>query len=617
MNKLSFVLSSFLFTTSLFSAIPGDVYPATMQVIDGVVWRTVGWNGSTSDIRGDTCGKPVSAYFTGFYIQHDIYEIEPDYCAVSYSIWNSTDEVPPPVNCTDDEYLAVDGLCHNLSENPYECTKRGRYPTGHPVGFGSVFGSNFSMKWERECLTRDQAINGTLPLIAGITGNISGKPDLLGNLLDKGVKKLKDLWGKAFSEGKPITNDYLLSLPKYNPNTKVYEAEIIEAPIPKGSDGLTPSRSPVIESDPYQTFLRDEYFPSNNLGPDGLPKVNMADVDNFNTANQIFKDNGTDPITYTYTPNTSNIWKSTMGAPSTRPVYDVPQMVTSSASFTPKVTYESPIFRVAPPDSTFYPPVPVKVADVPLNQTVQNTSLAGTPVKQWTNTLHYPDGSSAREVISIDETNKRGVRTTTTISPDGTSNTTSESFYLPNYVPNSTAQNNFDVVKDAPVTNTTGSLSMTTPSTSPTINPVTGLPFETNSFPNISNSPKTMTGDDIINASMPSYSFPDLVEFVPFDVVPVNNMISETSELFGNIHTQLTAIKTTFDDTKGLLNGSWTPPVIPSGACGDSLVLHWHGKDVDLCPPMLETTSQFSPIVTPLVTLGGMALSIVIFIGGF
>lgn len=504
----------------------------------------------------------------------------------------------------------------DYDDNPYECTKHGGIPTGHAEGTGSIFGSNFSIKWVRKCQTRDEAINGTLPLIAGVTGNISGNPDLLGILFDKGMKKIKDLWGKAFSDGTPITNDYMLSLPKYNPTTKTYDTEIIETPIPKGADGVTPSRSPVIESDPYQTFLRDEYFPKNNLDSSGYPKINQADVDNFNTANTIFKDNGTDPIIYTYTPNTSNIWSSTMGQTSTKPVYDTVSMVSSNPVYVPKTTYDAPTFRIAPPDSTFYPPVPVKITDVPVTSTVQNTSIAGTPVKQWTNTIYFPDGSSSREVISIDETNKKGVRTTTTISPDGTTHTTSETFDLPNYVPNSTDSTSYDVVKNAPVTTGTATLNPPTTTTPIKIDPVTGLPVETSPFPT-STAPTTAVGQDLINAPMPSFSFPNLAEFVPFDVAPVNEMMTQTSDLFSNIHTQLTAIKTTFDDTKGLLNGSWTPPAIPSGACGDSLILHWHGQDVDLCPPMLQTTSQFAPIVTPLVTLGGMALAIIIFIGGF
>ena len=48
-------------------------------------------------------------------------------------------------------------------------------------------------------------------------------------------------------------------------------------------------------------------------------------------------------------------------------------------------------------------------------------------------------------------------------------------------------------------------------------------------------------------------------------------------------------------------------------------LLHFdfHGKHVDLCPPLVNSTQQFSPIVSSVVTLGGMAFAIAIFIGGF
>lgn len=506
----------------------------------------------------------------------------------------------------------------DYNDDPYECIKHGGFPTGHPVNSSGVsfMNSGFSIKWERKCLTRDQAITDTVPLIAGVTGNISGNPDLLGILFDKGVKKIKDIWNDLFSQGKPITNDYLISLPKYNPTSKTYEAEIIESPIPKGSDGVTPSRSPNIGSDPYQQFLRDEYFPKNNLDSSGSPVINQAQIDNFNTANQIFKDNGTDPKTYTFTPNTANIWGSTGGATSTKPIYDTAQMVSHNPVYKPLLTVDAPTFRIAPPDATFYPPVPVKIADVPVNSTVGTTSISGIPVKQWKNTTVFPDGSSSQEIISIDENSKTGTRTTTVVSPNGSTSTTTESFTAPNYAPGSTDPQNYDVVKNAPVTAGTGTINPPVSSTPPVIDPVTGFPVESNPFPS-STPPTTAVGQDLINAPMPSYSFPETENFVHFDVKPIDDMMTATSDLYTNIKTQLGAAQTTFNDTKALLDGSWAPPVIPAGACGDSLILNFHGKEVDLCPPIMNTAVQFSPIVAPVVTLGGMALSIIIFIGGF
>lgn len=116
---------------------------------------------------------------------------------------------------------------------------------------------------------------------------------------------------------------------------------------------------------------------------------------------------------------------------------------------------------------------------------------------------------------------------------------------------------------------------------------------------------------------MPSYSLPSTPDFIPFDSNPITELVDESAELFQNINDQITSTKTVFDNTLSMIQGGWNPPPIPPGSCGDSLAFDFHGKHVDLCPPLVNSTQQFSPIVSSVVTLGGMAFAIAIFIGGF
>lgn len=508
-----------------------------------------------------------------------------------------------------------------FDNDPYGCIKNGGIPTGSVQNTGGLafWKTGFSLKWVRKCNNKQGAIDETIPLIAGITGNISGKSDLLGILLDKGIKKVKGIWNDLLNSGTPISDDYLLGLPKYNPNTKTYEPVVKTNPIEKGADGVTPARAQTLEVDPYNQFLRDEYFPKNNLDPSGDPVVDMATADRFNKTNEIFKDNGTDPVTYTFTPNNANIWKSTKGVQTSEPVYDTIEMVASpSGVYSPKTTYETPTFRVAPSDLTFYPPVPVHFTDVPVQSTVSDTLVAGKPVKQWENTRHYSDGSASRETILIDETAKKGVRSTTVIASNSASSTTSETFDIPNYVPGSTDPANYDIGKNGPVITGTAPIKNGTTSGTPIIDPVTGYPTTTpDPFANTGSLPTTAEGQDIINAPMPSYNVPTVGDFVPFDSNPISEMITGSSELFSNISNQIASTKTVFDNTKLMLEGGWTPPVIPAGSCGDSMAFDFHGRHIDLCPPLVNSTAVASPIVSSVVTIGGMGFAVMIFIGGF
>ncbi len=176
-----------------------------------------------------------------------------------------------PQTCSNNMFMVIEGQCNDMTpydNDPYQCIKHGGFPSIRGVGEGGIFAkSGFGFKMVPKCNDRQHEIDGTIPLVAGVTGNISGRPDLLGSLIGKGIDKLKNYLNDLFTTSAPkdIANDLTLSLPKYSPTTKTYEPEIVTNPIPKGSDGVTPSRSPDITLDTYNEFLRTEYFPANNL----------------------------------------------------------------------------------------------------------------------------------------------------------------------------------------------------------------------------------------------------------------------------------------------------------------------------------------------------------------
>jgi hypothetical protein len=670
-NKFLYFFYTFFIYSNLFAGSPSDIYPSLSQIVDGYIWSTNGWNGTSS--TDGTCGVDSHYLDTDNYMVIHYFGVDPSdpsgtSCFVATSIFSNTgvpcsygnsiyggtcvpicptgtftsklnicktcptgtiydynhDSCIDPNSCPPPSSL-VNGVCKDLSafdNDPYGCIKNGGSPTGNltnPSGNG-FWHSGFDLKWKSKCQSPSGAIADTVAVIAGITGNISGTPDKFGSLLGKGIQKVKDAWTNLFNTKGSIPSDYYIALPKYNPASKTYEPEILANPIAPGADGVTPSRAPTLEIDPYNEFLNTTYFPKNNLDSNGYPIVDEATMDRFNTSNEIYKDNGTDPITYTFTPNLQNIWKSTSGSSPSKPLYDSPKMV-SDPSHSPKTTIDAPTFRVVPPGSTFYPPVPVVVDHATSSTVVSHTFEGSLPVKQWKTSTDYPDGSKSVEIVDIEEDLKRGDRSFTVESPGGSSSTTSETFNIPNYVPGSTDPRAFDIAKTSPSVNTPHPINTSTSGTAPinAIDPITGYPSpSTPTTPSIDNNiPASQPGQDIINAPMPSYSFPTLGDFTPFEKTSTDGMISDTATLFSNVGSQLTSVKSTFDSTKSLLNGSWTPPTIPPGVCGNTLVLNWHGRAIDLCPPIVDSTSKASPIVSPIVTLGGMGLAISIFLGGF
>lgn len=510
--------------------------------------------------------------------------------------------------------------------NPYGCIKAGGLPDFNFVPHGGNFSSAGFLTPTINVNCNSYASTLAKNALVLFFSKVAMSPvkygpfDTIPNTLKRGFVKMKNLWNSFTTGTKPV--DATLSLPRYNPDTNVIDVDIIPRDIPTGDDGVTPSRAPKFDIDAYNSFLRNEYFPNN---PDVVPSasdpyITLSTLERFNRDNAIFNDNGTDPITYSFKPN-NNIFKSTTGSSSINPVYDSPKMTpefqpSPNVAFAPNTTVlDAPTFAYADPLPIAPPPVVIKVADIPSTNTVSNLTLNGRPVKQWTSTTVYPDGSTLQEQTQIDEILKTGSRTSTTINSTGASSTVSVLFDAPYYKSGSTNPEDYAVIKTSPVSVTPLSLGSIFPT--PLVDPLTGLGIPNSStsapLPTIS----TATGQDLINAPMPSYSFPALAEFVPFDSNPITDMITGANLMFTNISNQISSTSTVFDNTKALLKGGWTPPVIPSGSCGESLAFNFHGKHIDLCPPLVNATAVGAPIVAPVVTIGGMVLSVTIMIGGF
>ena len=129
--------------------------------------------------------------------------------------------------------------------------------------------------------------------------------------------------------------------------------------------------------------------------------------------------------------------------------------------------------------------------------------------------------------------------------------------------------------------------------------------------------PDAISGQDpatIINAKMPNYKFASSDDITLFKVDSINELNNNFKDMFDNIVTQLSTAKSTFDTTKDLISGGWTPPIIPAGACGQFMAFDFHRQHVDLCPPMAQQTAKIAPLVTLLLTIAGIVFAIRIYL---
>lgn len=481
----------------------------------------------------------------------------------------------------------------SFNNDPQGCNKAGGYfySTGTEQVGGTSYGASFfggagiviggDLKSTTQCGTLIDVVGqvatsalAMIPLASKLFGSMGLKKMANMAYLNK-LQALPNLSNKPLAL--PDTN---VGLPKLSPPptgggvAPAPTVPIVETPVPTSTNtgGVTgPSRSPTITADTNYQNIPDTFIP---IKTSGDPIVDYSVVDRFNSVADL----------------------------STSPMLDEIVAPIGSSSKPVKETFDfSQIIANSQTPST--------VATVPVTTTKTFTYSGYDPVDLYTTTKTFPDSTTLIQTVKINTITKTGTIDFTTLSPTGETSTIYEPIYVPTYT------GTLAPVAVQPPTGTTFS-----PPTTST--PPVGTTGVTNTTPigtgvTNPNQISGQSGTDVVNANMPSYAFPDLGKFTPFDSTAVADMMTGTSDLMLNIRNQLTAVKTTFDSTKALLNGSWTPPVIPAGACGDSLTLNWHGRNIDLCPPMAEATSKVSPIVAPIVTLGGMALSISLFLGGF
>lgn len=528
---------------------------------------------------------------------------------------------------------------HTYDGDPYACWKHGGFPNFTFVPHGGNFNgylytgkdgspaSGIAISCNSKADTALSAAAVILLAKAGMggTGNNDG-------LLARGLAKAKALWVDMIS-GKTPPVDITIGMPKYNPSTGYTDVEIISRDIPKGADGVTPSASPKADIDPYTAFLRDEYFPKNGLDANGKPlnggdTSSLADINRFNTDNRAFKDNGVDPIDYT---SKGNIYDQTAGSSSTVPVQDSPLMYSSyqpkpSTAIGTNDTTTAPNWQVSSSSpTTFYPPVPKELSPVPVVRTSADGMDGTYPTKIWTNDITYQDGSSLRQVYTLNTVTNRGTEVSTTIDRSGNSSTVGLRFEMPNYKPNSTNPADYEVIKDSPVSTgvpTIGKdVSPITPSAP--IDPVTNYPKQSGSSGGTSTNP--LIQKDALNETT----------MVPFDSTPLpetsfigditgaqgrmEGLIKSIGDMGTNINGSYDALNKIFVDDIALLKGKGFTPIDPpsDGQCGDMLTIHFHGTDTDLCPPMVTTVNKVSPMFETLTVIGGMTISISIFLGGF
>lgn len=309
------------------------------------------------------------------------------------------------------------------------------------------------------------------------------------------------------------------------------------------------------------------------------------------------------------------------------------------------------------PTSDTVPDVKIQFVDgsFPISTSTPVSSTSTTPNgntvtnnPNGSTTTTTPDGTTIINNVdgSITTTTSGGISSTTPpISP--TTSTTSNGNTVTNNPNGSTTTttpdgttivNNFD--GSTSTTSSSGATSTTPPFTPYPTTPITTISPDgtttvrnpdgsmvitdpngivTNTPPTLLTLPDGISNQNVCNTdtAMPSYTLPDLSDFIPFDSSPITDMISSGQELFSNINNQLASSLTVFNTTKAMIKGSWTPPIFPSGSCGDSMAFDFHGKRIDLCPPLVENTAKYSPIVSGVGTVAGMGFAFSLILGGF
>ena len=398
-----------------------------------------------------------------------------------------------------------------------------------------------------------------------------------------GLKKLSNLAVLDKLQQLPRPNDlgdFHASLPKITgPNKPIIS--ITEKPIPTSTDSqgnIGPSRGSDVTTAPEYAKLDESFLKKNTAGDVVL---DHSTIDAFNRAETLFKDNG-----------------GTSTSPSATKIED---FIAPTPSRPVKESFDFSSMVADKPQTSYNVSVVTETTTTPI--------ASGGTVSTTKKTTTFTDGSSSIETVRINPIYKTGDFSITSLAPTGETQTSTRSFIIPDLVAPSVSNPNPSLVGHVKptgpwVNSTPSSVTPGVPSTIP-YNPLD---------PNAITDPTKP--QDILNAQMSAYSLPDPLDFVPFDSNPITDLVNGSQELFNNVSTQLATTKTTFDNTMTMINGGWVPPVIPVGACGDSMAFNFHGKHIDLCPPLAEKTAVVAPIVSTLFTIGGMVLGVTIVLGG-
>jgi hypothetical protein len=479
----------------------------------------------------------------------------------------------------------------DFNNDPQGCNHAGGYffSTGTEQVGGTSYGASFfggsgimiggDLKATTKCGTLGDVVGqvattalSMVPLASRLFGSMGLKKVANLAVLDK-LTALPNL------SIKPSTfPDYTVGLPRLPaPNSSSMSpiVPISETPIPPStnSDGVTgASRASIITPDSNYANIPDSFIP---IKPSGDAVLDYSIVDRYNA----FANISSSPLLAEIVPS---VGSSSLPVKET---FDFSKIVSGSSS-------------------------PSTIATVPTTTTLTQTFSGSNPVDNYVTTKNYPDGSSSSQTIKINTVDKTGTYSFSTLSPAGDSST----IYIPISIPAYTGTLGGGSTIQAPSGTTFSPPTTSTPPAGATI------PSSTAPTPSTVTNPDTVSGQNassIINANMPTANFSSLPDFVPFDSNPVTQMASGAQTLFDNITSQISSTKTVFDNTLTLLKGGWTPPVIPQGACGDSMAFNVFHRHVDFCPPLVNETSKISPLVSSVVTLGGMALAVTITLGGF
>ncbi|MDP3119954.1 MAG: hypothetical protein Q8N01_06040 [Sulfuricurvum sp.] len=142
------------------------------------------------------------------------------------------------------------------------------------------------------------------------------------------------------------------------------------------------------------------------------------------------------------------------------------------------------------------------------------------------------------------------------------------------------------------------------PEPEPVIDPVTGEPVP---------APAPSSVPDV---NMPNVNMPSIPDVLDFSVDDMDKFRYNATTMSYNILDQVDNVQNTFTNTMNILNNGFPPVVLPSGSCGSSMSFGFYGKEIDLCPPLANTSAQFAPLFQLLIFLVGLIASIKIFMIG-